>query len=171
MECNIMKKNIDSFLICGSLFSFIGAVFLILGIIFFFNMDYLLKNGEGNVEILPIIFSGMGFIFFLVGTAILFFKIRKNKLIKKLITDGNYVMAECIGTVFNANIRINGRRPYYVECHYFDSYSGLDYIFRSENIFVNPNIPKGTMIQVYVQENNFKNYYVDISPFTSTHYE
>lgn len=80
-------------------------------------------------------------------------------------------MAECIGTVFNANIRINGRRPYYVECHYFDSYSGLDYIFRSENIFVNPNIPKGTMIQVYVQENNFKNYYVDISPFTSTHYE
>lgn len=161
-----MKKIADAFFIVGFIFSFIGALFLILGIVFFFNMNYLLKNGSGDVEILPVVFSGIGFIFFAVGISTLFVKIRKNKLMKKLIADGNYVMAEYIGTSLNNEIRINGRKPYYVECHYFDSYSGMDYVFRSENIFFAPDIPAGTMIQVYVQENNFNKYYVDISPFT-----
>ena len=71
-------------------------------------------------------------------------------------------MAEIAETKINYNVRINGKSPYVVECQYWDM-AGNAHIFKSRCLYFNPEpLFKDRMVRVYVEGDNYKNYYVDI---------
>ena len=61
---------------------------------------------------------------------------------------------------------VNGRHPFNIICSYSDPYDGKEYLYKSENIWFNPDVilSKKTIrdIPVYIDKDNKKIYYVDI---------
>ncbi len=70
----------------------------------------------------------------------------------------------------NYNVHIRGRSPYFVRCRYQDV-RGNVHIFRSRSAFIEPQLLQDTKIKVYVDGENYKNYYVDIDEVIPTVYE
>lgn len=58
---------------------------------------------------------------------------------------------------------MNGRHPYVIYCTYRDDYRDTLYRFKSSNIWTNPDpvLHPGDTIPVYVEEANYRHYFVD----------
>ena len=101
-------------------------------------------------------------IFLAIGLVFLVIKIRRKQRCNRLLQSGSYIMAEIAETKINYNVRINGKSPYVVECQYWDM-AGNVHIFKSRCLYFNPeSLFKDRMVRVYVEGDNYKNYYVDI---------
>ncbi len=158
-----MKKPLSVFLIVGLLFSAIGGPFMCMGIWMFFNMDFVQTHGTGDIRLLPVMFTGLGAIFFFIGIALIFVEIRSRNERKKLIAGGVYVMAEISGYVEDYSVTVNGCPGIRAICLYDDASTGQQYTFSSDAFWTYPNgLQPGSMVKVYVDRNNFSNYYVDI---------
>lgn len=88
---------------------------------------------------------------------------RINARKKKVRETGRILYATVDEISRCSNYRVNGRRPYVVFCSYRDDYKDIIYRFKSEYLWVNPEpaITVGSTINVYVEMDNYKNYYVD----------
>ena len=151
------KTGISALFIIGSVFAFLGAVFLATGLIIYSA----LKEEEGVVLFL-LIFGGVGLLFFVLGLIFLIMEFGKKFRNDKLLKSGNYVMAEIFEVELNYNVTVNMRHPYVVRCRYQDSYGNV-HIFKSRNLLFDPtDLFKDQMVKVYVDGENYKNYYVDI---------
>lgn len=151
------KTGISALFIIGSVFAFLGAVFLSTGLIIYSA----LKEEEGVVLFL-LIFGGVGLLFFVLGLIFLIMEFGKKFRNDKLLKSGNYVMAEIFEVELNYNVTVNMRHPYAVRCRYQDSYGNV-HIFKSRNLLFDPtDLFKDQMVKVYVDGENYKNYYVDI---------
>lgn len=143
--------------ILGIVFSLIGAILLIV-------VAILLSTGvakmTGYFIIIP--FSVVGGTFFFIGIIFCIVTVRKEKIARRLMENGNYIMAQITEVVPNYNVTVNGRSPYVVYCQYQDI-TGTVHIFRSRDIFFDPEtLFKSEHVRVYVDNDNFKKYYVDI---------
>ena len=87
-------------------------------------------------------------------------------MIIKLRETGNIVNAKYLSTQINKNYTVNNRHPYNIVCEWDNSIDGKKYIFKSKNIWIDPeNLIKDRNIKtfiVYINSNNFKQYYVDV---------
>ena len=121
---------------------------------------------SGILEILfPLIFSGLGSIFLIIGIVLIK---KNNDLMKrknKLISDGYSVMAEIFEVYNNMAIKINGRSPFVINAKY--SENGKNYIFKSQNIWFDPSPFLNTNIRVYLDKHDYSIYYFDAESLAS----
>lgn len=112
------------------------------------------------VGVIGVVFGTIGGIFLIVG-------IRRDRLDKRLIAEGNYVYADIDCVDYNTMVSINGRHPYIIKCRYYDQYSDITYLYKSRDIRFDPTeilSARGiTQLKVYVSKDNPKQYMVDIS--------
>jgi hypothetical protein len=110
-------------------------------------------------------FGGSGVIILIVGIVFL----KKNRTLEKqrdkLILEGNYVIAEITEIKRNTSIEFNGENPYIVHSHY--SENGMDYFFKSHNIWFRPSYTLSKKVRIYLDKNDNTNYYVDEDSLSS----
>lgn len=121
-------------------------------------------NTFTSLWLLPLFLSVFGAIFFLIGLIPLLIFRKKNKLKSVLYKTGREIKADFDSVSLNTHIKMNGRSPYVINAQWLDSISNTLYQFKSENIWFNPEPFINTdKISVYIDPNNLKKYYVDIS--------
>ena len=149
----------------------VGLVFLLFGIsALLVALPVLLhvKNADPDIRFLPFIFLGLGILFLIVGITCMTVLCRRRSRNEQLVKNGFYVTARVRDIYPNENVRINGRSPFVLECHYKDPTTGTVHVFKSENIMFYPIDAKDTDIRVYVDPQNPDRYYVDTSNLTDS---
>lgn len=106
----------------------------------------------------------MGVIFALVGIVPLIFMYKGKQRIKNLIETGYYIYAVVDRVEKNYGYSRNRQHPYMAYCTHEDEETGKKYKFQSPPMWKNPDpvIQVGTRLKVYVERNNYANYYVDV---------
>lgn len=114
-------------------------------------------------------FPGIGLIFLSIGGTGLLLKNRNKKLEKSLKENGDVIYADYVETIVNSSYRVNGRHPYRIICEWNNPLDSKKYIFKSKNIWINP---ENTIIErnikqfpVHINRNDIKKYVVDIDIF------
>lgn len=132
----------------------------------YYDKDDPNKIGNKSLDLVFLVFPGIGLLFFLIGGTGLLVKAKRGSLAKKLKINGTVVYATYTETVYNSSYHVNGKSPYNIICVWDNPADGNKYIFKSDNIWVNPeNIIMEKNIQtipVYIDPNNLKKYYVDV---------
>ena len=136
----------------------------------YYGKDNPNKIGVKALDLLFLIFPGVGLIFLIIGGTGILVKINKGKSEKKLKEKGELIYANYVETVLNTLYTVNGRHPYNIICEWNNSLDGKKYIFKSKNIWTNPeNIIKERNIKqfpVYIDNHNKKKYIIDIDIFS-----
>jgi len=128
------------------------------------------KIGVKSLDLIFLIFPGIGLIFAIIGWTGIVVKIRGKKLEKELKEKGEPIYANYVETVINTSYRVNGIHPYNIICEWNNPMDNKKYIFKSKNIWINPEsiIEEKNIKQfpVYLSEKNKKKYVIDIDNLT-----
>jgi len=127
---------------------------------------YHIESGSPMYWLFLLIFSGVGFIFVILGGIFIVVSFRQDQRVKMLIDGGHYVMAEIVDAQLNYSVRINGRYPFVIQCEYEDGNG--KYFFESGDIFMDPRRYIGEKIKVWVEKEYYGNYYVDLNSLYKT---
>ena len=112
---------------------------------------------------LPAIIFGVVAIPFLVVSIILIVvMVSRNKRFSRIYEEGKRITAEVTGGRINRNYSVNNRHPWRMECRYEDTFLGEEHVFKSGNVWFDPNQYIGRPISVYILDGNFSNYYIDV---------
>lgn len=150
------KLGMSALLLIGAVYAVLGGVFVVLG------TALLICLGEQDVRLVGVVFSGIGSVFLLLGILFLTIEGGKKRRANKLLAGGRYVWGEIVELVPNFNVRINNRHPYIAVVRYRDIY-GVEHIFRSTNLRIYPDPAlTGRKVKVYVRDERYKPYYVDM---------
>ena len=146
----------SALLIIGIIYTALGGTFVILGI----ALAALLRDSDAFM--VGLIFGGIGAIFLILGIIFLIVELCKKKRSDALLASGHYILGEVVDIAANINVNVNGRYPYHIVVQYIDPH-GVRHIFRSPGlrIFRDPEL-LGKKVKVYVENDNFKHYYVDV---------
>lgn len=130
------------------------------------NPEKFVGDGSTSVLIIMIIIGG---IFSILGIGFIIFNI-KSKIKRNKILKYNFIIqANIVNCVLNENILINGVHPHNLIATIMSPYDGLTYTFKSESIMkdLTPIIQAYSIntVPVYVNPQNYKEYYVDIDYF------
>lgn len=158
MENRKAKRGWTGLLILGVVFTVMGMGYVAAVILIRFA-DI---GANEDVVIAGYAFGGLGAVFLFVGIICLFVEISKRMRCNRLIRAGQYVMTEVSEISINYNVCVNLRHPHVVVCRYQDPYGNV-HLFRSRNLMFDPApYLHGQMIKVYMDGENYKNYYMDI---------
>ena len=120
-------------------------------------------------DYLLLIIPGMGLIFFLIGSSYFVIGSIKKKKNNNLKINGMQIEVNYVETILNTSYQVNGRSPYNIVCEWNSSSDGKTYIFKSKNLWFNPeniiNEKNITKFNCYVDSNNYKKYYLDTDEF------
>ena len=106
-----------------------------------------------------LIFGGVG------GGCLLY--LRKRRLLReRLLADGDREMADVIDVEQVRSVQINGRCTYRVVCHI--ERDGVLHEYRSDLLPVNPGLPPGSRVPVYLDRYDPHKYYVDVDSVMPT---
>lgn len=93
--------------------------------------------------------------------------IRKDKMKRELFQEGRgrKVSMPLGDVVHDTSFRVNGRSPYVIVCQFHDKARNEIHQYKSEHIWFNPVpfLEGKSEIDVYIDPNDLKRYYVDIS--------
>ncbi len=124
------------------------------------------RIGVKSLDMLMLLFPGFGIIFTCIGGIPLIVKSNKKKQEKKLKEFGTRINAVYIETIINDSYTVNGRTPYYIICEWDNPTDNKKYIFKSKNLWINPEtiIAEKNIktFSVYVDMNNMHKYIVDV---------
>lgn len=127
------------------------------------------------IEIALIICGIFSLIFILIGGIGIICILSKERKVKMLRKSGEIIYATYKNVSYNKNLMINGRHPYNIICEYTNPMDGTKYLFKSENIWENPEyiIKEKDIITfpVYVNKNSFEEYVVDIDAIKEQRYK
>ena len=111
-----------------------------------------------------IIVGGLGGIFLLIGGGFFLapmLKSRKNKYLKE---QGSPIETEFQSVAFNAAVTINGRNPFQIITQWKNPSTSQIHVFKSDNLWYDPSdYIQNKRIRVFIDRNNPKKYYVDLS--------
>lgn len=121
---------------------------------------------EFDYAMFMLIFSGIGSVFFIIGAVgLIEGKVKLNR-VKDLRNNGEVIYADYLEISVNPHIRVNYRCPFVIVCEWKNPTNGERYLFRSENIWEDPEyIIKEKDIRkfpVYVKPDCYKKYVMDI---------
>ena len=149
------KWNLSAPLIIGAVFGFIGAVFLIIGLMLHF------RGADPDALTVGLIFMPMGAVFLVLGIGFLSSTVSQKRRHDRLVAGGRYIWGEIVEFAPNYSVQVNGRHPRIAIVRYEDA-SGI-HIFRSRNLYHYPDVSAvGRKVKVYIQNEQYKPYYVDI---------
>lgn len=116
-----------------------------------------------------IICGGIGLIFTLLGSIFLLARKFSNARNTHLKQTGLLVAAKFISVDMNRHVTVNRRHPFIIRCEWKDTLTGETYAFKSGFIWTDPGpvIDTNRKIDVYIDRNNPRKYYVDLAPFES----
>ncbi|MBU1718123.1 MAG: DUF3592 domain-containing protein [Bacteroidetes bacterium] len=119
----------------------------------------------GSGSVFPIIFVIVGIFPFLIGVLLLRYKIRKVKTNTILLQTGQKIQADIISIDYNRGLTVNDKNPLQIECQWLQAFDNTVYVFRSDNLWFDPRPFLGdrTQLDVYIERENPKKYYVDVS--------
>jgi hypothetical protein len=126
------------------------------------NPDKVQIGNQKTEGIKAIIFGG---IIFLLGIALLFRDLFKEKAGRKLILTGTKIEAEIVGVKCNKNTKIMGKSPYTINCRWVDSLNNTERTFTSKVIWFDPAqyIAERNHLDIFIDPQNPKVYYMDIT--------
>ena len=137
----------------------------------YYDKNNPIKIGTKGLDAVMLLFPGMGLLFFLIGACGFANCIKKDKMKKRLKDTGEIIYATYVESNYNRNYSVNGRHPYYITCEWQNPMDNKRYLFKSENIWTNPErIIRDrsiTTFPVYINMSNMKEYLVDISIITN----
>ena len=153
-----MRGSSKIFLVCGSLFMFVGLIFMIVFFGIVSNFEYVMRHGYGDVWLLPVIFGVMSIFLLVIGCFILRYYFKKKRMITRLIRAGDYVMADIVGFPVDYQMRVNRMPTYHIECCYKDPVTETLHMFQSENLLIDPEyVTDVNTVRVYVDRaSNYK---------------
>lgn len=119
------------------------------------------ENSFSALWLLPIIFSGLGSLFSLIGSGILVYVYRSSLKAKKLISSGVPTSAPIIGLVEDSSITINGIHPLkaVVECE--DASGIMRRCHSDSSMDIGPHIVD-KKVTVYFDRTDHTQYFVDL---------
>ena len=136
----------------------------------YYDKDNPNNIGVKSLDKLFLIFPGIGIIFVIIGVSGIVIKIKNDIKEKSLKENGELIYADYIETALNTLYEVNGRHPYNIICEWNNPLDGKKYVFKSRNIWSNPEdiIEEKNIKQfpVYIDKNNKKKYFVDIDILT-----
>lgn len=125
------------------------------------------KIGVKSIDLVFLIFPGIGSIFLVIGGVGIIIKGRRKALEKKLMSYGNKVFAKIIDVCNNTRYTVNGRHPYVIICQWNNEIDGKEYIFKSGNLWFDPTFAieqkNIDTLPVYIDMKNKKKYVIDTS--------
>lgn len=128
------------------------------------------KIGVKSLDLVFLIFPALGFIFFIIGVIGIVVNIVKKMQNEDLKNFGTLIYANYVETVPNYMYRVNGKYPYNIICEWNNPEDGKKYIFKSKNIWLNPqNLIEQKAIKVfpiYINMENKKQYFIDVDSLT-----
>lgn len=149
------------FLTIGIVVFLVGLVCLVVGLLMGYGLDAVLVGA---------IVSGMSLIYILIGGIGLFVIFRNKKRVQTLKQTGTRISADYVETIINTMVHVQYRNPYMIVCEWNNPLDGKKYLFKSGNIWFNPESiirEKGiSKFDVYYEENNIYNYTVDTDCIT-----
>ncbi|MBD5489940.1 MAG: hypothetical protein HDR13_14310 [Lachnospiraceae bacterium] len=156
------KYSMNGLLLAGIILVFLGLFFFIEGLVHIASTD---KPQFYNIED-AYSSCGVGAVCLITGAACLFFEFKRRIRTKELFNAGNYIMAEIVDITINyligAPVNFPLGHPYIVVCRYKDA-KAEEHTFYSRNLYFDPKpFLKEKMVKVYIQDEDFKPYYVDI---------
>lgn len=124
------------------------------------------KISANTPEILLfLIFPALGLIFSAIGGIGLTRNYKKNKKYQELKETGEVIYAEYTQLDMNTTYSMNGKHPYNIICEWNNPDDGKKYIFKSGNIWRNPQSiieERGiTQFPIYIDRHDIRNYLVD----------
>lgn len=108
------------------------------------------------------ILLGMGLIFAVMGSILMWSRISRNLKAKKVKRNGKKFMAEVTGGNICYNYTVNKRHPYRIECKYEDTAYGQVYLFSSDYTWLDPQVYIGCLVPVYADPSKMEDYFVDL---------
>lgn len=128
------------------------------------------KIGSHSMDWVIFLFPGMGLGFALIGGSFVFANVNKKRKEKFLRSNGDVIYAKYVKTILNISYSVNGINPYNIICEWDNPADNKKYIFKSDNIWNNPesiiqerNID---VIPVYINRNKINEYVMDIDNIT-----
>ena len=111
-----------------------------------------------------IIVGGLGTIFLLIGGGIFLAPKLKNRKNEYLKEQGSPIESEFQSVAFNTTVSVNGRNPFQVITQWKNPSTSEIQIFKSDNLWYDPTEHiQNKRIRVFIDRNNPKKYYVDLS--------
>lgn len=171
------KKNGNYVIVLlGWIFLVIGVVLIIGGAAseliltrFLPNQEWVIESlTSENVAIFTIVYCSIGGVFAIIGASFLMVTVLKKKRKKKLIEIGRKYYAEVTNAIINYHVQVNRKNPYRLDCKYIDEFTGVTYLYRSDNVWDNPDQYIGLQVPVYVNPNKPKEYYVAVEELSNT---
>ncbi len=151
-----VKFNAGAAGIVGLVFSILGAIYLLIGIL------CLCFPEDADDQTVGIIFSIIAIVCLLSALVALLVLIYKQSQTQKILDNGKYLLGEVVDIVPNLYMHYGFRPTYLVLTRYIDQ-KGTIHIFRSENIKTYPDRTLlGRKVKIYYQDDNFQHYYVDL---------
>lgn len=124
------------------------------------------KIGVKSLDLLVLIFPGIGSIFAIIGYLGVFVNVSKKRNEIKLKEFGELVYADYVETEYNTYYSINGRHPYNIICKWTNPEDDVEYKFKSKNLWFDPEVliedRNITKFPVYIKSENPKKYVIDV---------
>lgn len=152
------KMGMSAMMIVALVFTIIGVTFLPIGI-----MSYIVGwSVEGDLIVFSCSFAGTGALFLVMGIVFGLIELIKRSRCNRLLKEGYYITAQVVEIDKDWAVRINRRHPYIIRCSYQDI-DGTIHVFKSRSLYSYPGgIQEGQTVRVYVDRNNYNDYYVDV---------
>ena len=118
----------------------------------------------GSLWVLPMVFGSIGLVFCSVGLGPILWHRHVRQRDDWLLARGQRIMADFDRVELNTSLCVNGRSPYRIVCQWLDPASDRIHVFRSHNLWYNPQrYITGNNMLVMVDPANHKRYFVDTS--------
>lgn len=170
------KSGKSAIILLGWIFLVLGVIFIICGVASELIITRILRNHEWVTEsmtnesvlIVTIVFCSIGGVLTIIGAPFLIVTLLSKKRKKKLIETGRKYYAEVTDAIINYHVQVNRKYPYRLDCKYIDAFTGITYLYRSDNVWDNPDQYIGSQVPVYVNPNKPKEYYVAVEELSSS---
>jgi hypothetical protein len=111
-----------------------------------------------------VIFGGLGSTFFLIGVLIILVIMVKGRRDQYLQKKGLPIETEFQGVELNKAVSVNGRNPFRITTQWLNPETSEIHVFKSNDLWFDPTDHiKNKKIRVFVEKDNPRKYYVDIS--------
>lgn len=112
----------------------------------------------------PVIVGALGTVFLLVGGSMIVWIAAKQRRDEYLRSSGKPIETEFQAVDLNRAFNVNGRHPFRVTTQWLNPATNEVHLFHSNNLWFDPTqYLSGKRIIVYIEPNNPKRYYMDVS--------
>ncbi|MFN8355131.1 MAG: DUF3592 domain-containing protein [Spirosomataceae bacterium] len=117
---------------------------------------------------LPLIFGILGTIFSSIGLGFGVSALLHRRKIASLSLNGQRIKAHLQSVQLDRSIRSGNRSPFRIYCQWQDSLTGNLYVFKSDALWFDPSPYVGQQMDVLIDPQNPKRYWVDTSSLPRT---